>query len=241
MGRRKRKNPEDTDITPFVIAALGVGSVLLLWPKNASANIGNNTMNNSTVPTLETGSQIMSRTSGMSQSAREQEFIRLVNAGNVPSWTFTTVQIRSNLAVTPDFIAVGTDEDYIWIPLTPSGAVQILGPRRMRLPMRSEADAIYAHAVAIGNNIPFQSFTPAHGQTRWGNTAMTASRDKILRALNGRRGIIDGHKKYVLGERNGKVLIYGGHYADGSQVQPYSDIHDASYLDYSHGIRGVVS
>lgn len=243
MSLRKSKNPSLDEYSSLIALGAGLSALFLFWPRDATANTGDN-MNNTpsqVPPAPESATSIMARTSGMSQTAREREFIRLINSGNVPSWTFTTVQIRNGLSVTPDFIAVGTDEDYIWVPLTPAGAMLVLGQIGFRLPTRSEAEAIYAYALASGNNIPFQSFTPTSGQTRWGNLAMTTSKNKIMRVLNGRRGLIDGHKKYVLGERNGKVLIYGGHYADGSLVQPYSDIHDASYLDYSHGIRGVVA
>jgi hypothetical protein len=35
------------------------------------------------------------------------------------------------------------------------------------------------------------------------------------------------------------VAIYGWHRRDGKPIQPLSTVHEASYADYSHGIRLV--
>ena len=37
----------------------------------------------------------------------------------------------------------------------------------------------------------------------------------------------------------GKVIIFGGKYANGSRVQPQSAVHAATYEDYSHGVRMI--
>src|SRR5262249_8630683 len=33
------------------------------------------------------------------------------------------------------------------------------------------------------------------------------------------------------------VVIYGWHYKSGKNIQPESDVHENTYVDYSHGIR----
>ena len=60
----------------------------------------------------------------------------------------------------------------------------------------------------------------------------------------GRPGLIAGHKKDVvvtnrLVSRPDRVAIYGWHRRDGRPIQPLSLVHEASYADYSHGIRFV--
>lgn len=58
--------------------------------------------------------------------------------------------------------------------------------------------------------------------------------------LNGRTGLIDGHKKTILRDApRGKVRIYGWHRPDGTPLQPDSSVHGKEYVDYSHGIRLV--
>lgn len=219
----------------------------LLWPKRADASAAEPVPASPLAPLLppsadgrEGASAIMIRTARMSQHAREQEFLRLIRLNNVPSWTWNTVDIGGGKRVTKDFLSIGHDEDFMWIPLTPSAATQLLIEHGLRLPNRAEAEATYAYARANGGFLAFQSFSPERGQTRWGNTAVSQSAQKIKNTMTQAAPVFDGHKKYVLGRTNeGKVIIFGGHHADGGQVQPYSTLHDESYLDYSHGIRGV--
>ncbi len=191
----------------------------------------------------EPATAILARTQGMSQMAREREFVALIQRGNVPLSTWDMVPIRYGLSAMADFLAVGTDGDFMWVPLTPMAAMEVLAPRGMRLPHRDEADAIFAAARAQSGFVPFQAFSPMHGQTRWGNTAIASTRQRLEVERAGRKGLLDGHKKYVLGHAvvngEGRVIIYGGHTYDGASVQPYSTVHADSYLDYSHGIRGV--
>jgi hypothetical protein len=57
----------------------------------------------------------------------------------------------------------------------------------------------------------------------------------------GQQKLIAGHKKDVIPSMDpSKVCIYGWHYTNGSPIQPVNDhSHDASYADYSHGVRIV--
>lgn len=52
--------------------------------------------------------------------------------------------------------------------------------------------------------------------------------------------LIAGHKKDIVrGRQAGRVAIYGWHYRSGQPIQPLSNVHGASYKDYSHGVRLV--
>lgn len=230
---------------PLVLVGAATTLAVLFWPRQAVAE----QPPTSTVPPpepppgAEGATSILARTAALSQDAREREFVALVERGNVPSWTWSAAPVRPGLAAMTDFLAVGSDDDFVWIPLTPRTAAAVLAAHGMRLPTRSEADAIFAAARSGGGFLPFQSFSPRHGQTRWGSDAISETRRRIEAERGGRRGLLDGHKKYVLGRAvvngEGRVIIYGGHTQDGAQVQPCSTVHDESYLDYSHGIRGV--
>jgi hypothetical protein len=56
--------------------------------------------------------------------------------------------------------------------------------------------------------------------------------------------LLSGHKKDLvmtnrLARAIGKIAIYGWHRLTGIPIQPLSTVHDATYADYSHGIRLV--
>jgi hypothetical protein len=56
--------------------------------------------------------------------------------------------------------------------------------------------------------------------------------------------LVSGHKKDVvltnrLARAIGRIAIYGWHRLSGVPIQPLSTVHQASYADYSHGIRLV--
>ena len=66
----------------------------------------------------------------------------------------------------------------------------------------------------------------------------------IEQQLQGRRGLVGGHKKDVvmasrMASAPGRVAIYGWHQKSGAPIQPVSTVHGANYADYSHGIRLV--
>lgn len=195
-------------------------------------------------PGPEPASAFLARTARMSEATREREFLASIARGNVPSWTWSLVDVPGVGRVMPDFLALGTDQDFVRVPLTPSGAAAVLGPRGMRLPTQREAEAIFAAARARGGHVGFRAWSPHDGQGRGSNTALAEHHAATERARTGRTGLLDGHQKYVLGQvnRDGRawVVIYGGWGTNGALVQPLFTHHAATYLDYSHGIRGVM-
>lgn len=205
--------------------------------------------------TREPASAFLARTSGLSESRREREIIAAAALGNVPSWTWQLVDVvipatrtapQRTLRVMPDFFAIGTDTDFARVPLSPDGAASVFAMHGLRFPTIAEVEAIHSSAAARGGFVPFDDWEPRPGASRSSNIAIAESNAAAERRRAGRGGLLDGEMKYVLGkvhsaaENRDKVRIYGGWYADGRRVQPDSTIHIASYLDRSHGIRGVV-
>ncbi|MDA0875657.1 MAG: hypothetical protein O3C45_11440, partial [Bacteroidetes bacterium] len=91
---------------------------------------------------------------GLEREERESRAVSEILAGNVPSWLRTvhwlTVDIagadgslRVELGVLPDYLAVGSDDDFLWIPLSPQAAQRIADATGMLLPTPFLVDAIW--------------------------------------------------------------------------------------------------
>jgi len=106
----------------------------------------------------------------------------------------------------------------------------------LSLPTKEQVDSIHAAADV---RLVMPTLPAGDGMTQ-----PPAFRDhdaQIERALQGRSGLISGHKKEIIQpERAGRVTIYGGMKPDGTfwQSRP-SSVHGATYKDYSHGLRLV--
>jgi len=189
-------------------------------------------------------------------AAREQAILPLLlDPQSYPAWfwNFLPVNFQARDArnvtrnvtmyVSPDFLALGSATDWLRIPLWPATAQAVCDKFGCVLPTTFLADQIWDHSGARGSlSVPPQALpkpsplmetTPA-----WvSNQILT---QKALADLTPGSALVDGVKKNVVvgPNLNGqKVAIYGGRYPGGSLIQPYSTIHDASYSDYSHGIR----
>src|SRR6267154_130244 len=104
-----------------------------------------------------TGSQFVVQISPLTLADREHEIISQVISGNVPNfwrklWPIqitNTLEGKTNFAtyyVTPDYLAVGSDDDYFLTPISPDSA-QILADRlSCSLPTRKMVDDIYKAA-----------------------------------------------------------------------------------------------
>lgn len=141
--------------------------------------------------------------------------------------------------VTPDYLAVGKDEDWARIPLTPMAAQLIADSMHCFLPTRKLVDAIYRAATVKIEPQPmfaFRDSTP----TMYHHHLMIEGQRK------GYSGLIAGIKKDVVisgkiqrDPKSNRVAIYGWHKPDGRPIQPLYTGHVNWYVDYSHGIRLV--
>lgn len=201
------------------------------------------------------GQAAIARLDAGAGSGRDNAVAQAVVAGNLPDFLRRLVPVtvtgtgadgrpaRITLCVMPDYLALGSDNDFVRVPLGLPAASRIAERFDMVLPTTRMVDAIHAQANVRLRPSPM---TPG---------AQMASTDYFLRhnaTLEGQRRsaggalgmLVSGHKKdLVLSnrlERNpGRVAIYGWHRANGQPIQPLSTVHGASYADYSHGIRLV--
>lgn len=203
----------------------------------------------------EGGRAVLAAVSGTGGAIRDAALVRALERGNLPDHLRRLVPVtlagtmpdgrrtQVTICVMPDYLAVGSDSDFVRVPLGLPAATRIAERFEMILPTARMVDAIHAQARVRLEPAPM---TPG---------AQMASTDYLL-AHNGtverqRRAsgaalghLVSGHKKdLVLTNRlmqvAGRVAIYGWHRGDGRPIQPLSTVHGQHYADYSHGIRLV--
>lgn len=151
----------------------------------------------------------------------------------------TGKKIRAFYYVAPDYISLGTDDDWARIPLTPMAAQVIADSFHCFLPTRKMVNDIYEQAAVKLIPVPMYAFRDS-SVTMWQHHLIVEGQRK------GRRGLIAGIKKDVVlsgkitrDARPNREAIYGWHKPDGKPIQPLYTGHINWWVDYSHGIRLV--
>ncbi len=196
-----------------------------------------------------TGSEFLRLTQGLGGAAREQAILHELLSGNMPSHLRTLVPVQlaagshsATVYVLPDYLAIGSDDDFVVIPMTPRTAMRIANAFDFTLPTRKLVDAIYAQSSVRLTPAPLQP------GPQMASNAYYREHDCLIKdqAHGGAAAnpLIAGHKKDVvltprLQAQPGRVAIYGWHRQDGRPIQPLSLVHGIEYVDYSHGVRLV--
>jgi hypothetical protein len=149
------------------------------------------------------------------------------------------------LHVAPDYLAVGSDDDYFLAPLTPATAQRLAGATGCVLPTRRMVDAIYTAAAVRLEPVPLP---PGPAMTTVPEFARHNAMVRTQRLAQWPAApwgtLTAGHKKDVvqtprLKATPGRVAIYGWHRTNGMPIQPLYLGHTNTWVDYSHGIRLV--
>jgi hypothetical protein len=177
-------------------------------------------------------------------------------AGNIPNFLrkLCPVEVsnatdartnRASIYVTPDYLAIGSDEDYLLMPISPNVGQRIADALGCSLPTRKMVNDIYAAAevkLAPAPMTPGPTMTtiPAFSNH---NAIVRAQRAEQLNA-HPLGALVGGHQKDVvisagLASAPGKVAIYGWHKTNGLPIQPLYLKHAAFWVDYSQGTRLV--
>jgi hypothetical protein len=183
---------------------------------------------------------------------RDSLAVRLVLSGDVPKFLQKFVRIRTSITdsstgkkieawyyVAPDYLSIGSDNDWARIPLTPMAAQKIADSMGCFLPTAKMVDDIYAQAKVKLEPVPMYAFRDS-SITMWQHHLIIEGQRK------GRKGLIAGIKKDVVisgkisrAAKPDRVAIYGWHRLTGVAIQPLYTGHVNWYADYSHGIRLV--
>jgi len=197
-----------------------------------------------------TGSLFLEETKLMSRAEREGAIYDAIANGAVPSFAhaFADVPVEHGghtgvVRVAIDYAAIGSDDDFVRIPMSPITAQRLADLAGYVLPTKKLVDAIYRSAVVKLAPSPLPP-----GPQMMSNDYYRRHHEAIEKQRAGRTSgeLVAGHKKDVvltkrLVQRPDRVAIYGWHRLDGRPIQPLSLVHEAGYADYSHGIRWVSS
>ncbi len=202
-----------------------------------------------------TGSQFVESISKMDAQEREHSIRSQLLEGNLPGFLRKLVPVRldyqlargtplaATVFVMPEYLAIGSDSDFLRIPMDLHTATAVAEQFRFVLPTKKMVDAIYDQSHARFTPQPL----PAGPQMR--STRYYSAHNSMIEEQGRQRGfslgaLVAGHKKDVvmtnrLATRPDRIAIYGWHRSPGAPIQPLSTVHGAGYADYSHGIRLV--
>jgi hypothetical protein len=202
------------------------------------------------------GSEFARQINSLDLNGREREIFSQVMAGNVPNFLRKLCPVEvSNVAdgrtnratfyAAPDYLAIGSDEDYFLMPISPNTAQRIADAWGCSLPTRKMVNDIYRAAEVKLTPVPM---TPGPAMT---TMPVFSNHNAIVRAQRAAQSpahplgaLVAGHQKDVvisagLATAPGKVAIYGWHQTNGAPIQPLYLKHAAFWVDYSQCTRLV--
>jgi hypothetical protein len=184
---------------------------------------------------------------------REKAVVNEILSGNVPSFsrklkaiTIAGSSYEMIFYAVCDYMAIGSDQDYFYIPMTPSTAQYLADSLHCTLPTKKMVDVIYNRAEF---KLSPQPIPPSDTMTTvpvfWQHTDLIKqqfaqlgfdrSADNIVGGT--KKDIIISNKIYSTDVSYERVVIYGWHTSVNNPIQPVYNRHIAMYADYSHGVR----
>lgn len=193
------------------------------------------------------GASVSKQLAKLSSKKREERIYREVASGNIPSFLrdlspvklFLTNGKTAIIYVTRDYISIGSEDDFIRMPMALPTALRIARKVEMDLPTPEMVDAIYRSAevklsprfLPPGKDMVTLPYFVKHNRII--QRSMSNSQTKLL---------VSGHKKDIIkptiADRR-RLAIYGWHHSVDRVQQPLSRAHHRYYVDYSHGVRLV--
>ncbi len=190
---------------------------------------------------------------GITDDEREARIQQQLAGGNIPEFLRRLVPVRLQsqlpdgeaadvvVCAAPDYLAIGSDEDFLLMPMRLSTALSTASAYGFTLPTPRIVDAIYAQAsvhllpqpLPAGNEMRSTDYSVHH------NELVGVQRADLGVPLG---ALVAGDKKDLvltnrLWDHLDRVAIYGWHLATGKPIQPLSTVHGWRYADYSHGAR----
>ncbi len=194
----------------------------------------------------------------MKFAEREKLIYEQFQGGNFPDFLLDYREITSQqsdaagkvrkltLFVSPQYLAIGNENDYFIIPVGPVTAQKIALELDAFLPTPKVVDMICKSA-----ELGLEPFTYIPRGNRNESSDILFEHSKVIQAQIKAAGFppntfVAGHKKDIVissllkdKRRPNHVTIYGWHLPNGRPIQPVTNIHINTYVDYSHGARLV--
>jgi hypothetical protein len=202
------------------------------------------------------GSEFVKRITGLDFAQRERELFTQIASGNVPAFlrrlcpvevtnVFDGHTNRATFYVTPDYLAVGSDDDYFLTPMSPNTGQRIADQTGCILPTRKMVNEIYCAAEVKLAPTPIPPSPAMTTVPVFSNhNALVWTQRLAQVAAHPLGALTAGHQKDVvlagaLPTAPGKVAIYGWHQTNRAPIQPLYLGHAAAWVDYSQCIRLV--
>jgi hypothetical protein len=198
------------------------------------------------------GADFAKRIAKLDLAEREAAILREITQGNFPDFLRNTKavsirgkikdgeqdrEVEATIEVMPDYLCVGSDDDFVRMPMTPQTAQRIADKFGCILPTRKLVDAIDAqaevhlapHPMSVAREA-MATFVEHHG---------IIEKQRAGKPLG---ELVTGIKKDIvltprIFERPQRLAIYGWRQLDGKPIQPLTIVHWDQYVDYSHGVR----
>ncbi len=201
-------------------------------------------------PSFVTGTEFYKQAAAMKWKSRDSFVVKEILAGNLPLFlkkfipvdvsvhdSATHKSIKATYFVAPDYLSLGTDNDWVRINITPMAAQQIADRFGCFLPTRKIVNDIYRAAKIKLEPVPMYAF-------RDSTPTMFQHHLIIEGQRKGGSGLIAGIKKDIVisgkitrDAKSDRLAIYGWHKLDGTPIQPLYSGHITWWVDYSQGIR----
>ncbi len=199
--------------------------------------------------TAVSGSEFYRHAATFNWQKRDSFAVKEILSGNIPSFLKRFVPVATQIIngknkivkaiyfVSPDYISIGSDNDWARVNMTPMAAQQIADSFNCFLPTRKIVDDIYKASKIKLEPVPMFAFRDSTPTMYQHHLIIEGQRKQ-------RTGLIAGIKKDVVisekilkDAKPNRVAIYGWHKADGKAIQPLYVGHVNWYVDYSQGVR----
>lgn len=204
-----------------------------------------------------TGSTFIQNNINVNRLVREDNALKEFLEGNVPNFmrNFAPIKIISGTntityMTTSDYISIGSDNDFVRMPLNPLTAQKIADKYDCTLPTRKMVNDIWKQSeIKLDANA--LTWGPPYDDSMMSTDRIRIHNDRINKLLVGKdhTKLMSGSKKDVVlsntispNNPNERVVIYGWIKLDGQPIQGLNYwSHESTYCDYSHGIRLIAN
>ena len=206
-------------------------------------------------PGSMTGSAFCNANMNLGGFVREQNILNEFLHGNLPDFLrhFASVSVSKGsnsitYLVMSDYLCLGSDEDYVQMPMNPHSAQTLANKFDCTLPTRKMVNDIWIRSV---NKLIPKPWGPPYDSDMEKTHRILTHHNTIQNQLSGLNpyALTSGHKKDVVltnylgnGNPNKRVAIYGWIQPNGQAIQGLNYFsHSDTYEDYSHGIRLIAN
>ena len=222
-------------------------------------NLFDNAAENNIIPQrtsdMMTGSEFIKTNMSLNGSIRQQNILNEFMNGNIPDFLrkFKPITVIDNensmtyLAMS-DVLSIGSNEDYVRMPMNPHTAQAIADKYDCSLPTRKMVNDIWKNSI---NKLQPLPWGPPYDSSMSSTYRIGIHNSRINAQLINKdyTDLISGHKKDVVltnrlspNNPNKRVAIYGWIQSNVNPIQDLNPIsHEDTYEDYSHGIRLIAN